>query len=422
MPISELTSVAASVASFCGLNGGFINGACVCDSGWHGPSCSELHLAPASPIAYGLQDTLPTWGGGATFADGHWHLIVGSLAQDLGNNSLHFYPCNSKIVHAVSANDDPAGPYIVNEVLVPRVSWEPMLTVAPNGSLVLMFFGNISSPPDLNSSECVGGDVSLLTHGTHIMVSHSGSPDGPWTVPQLVRGMEAALDGSVLVAGHGRLPRDPCSWRCANGNPGPAFHPNGTLYATMRSNTCLKGCSKGEHISLWRADQGWDDEWTLVSDQPIGGWGDVTEETCHGSGDACLQLEDPYLWIDERGWHLLAHYQNNHKIRDTRGGYAWSLDGLSWTLETLPRNGTASAWDSSISWTNGSSRTLARRQRVSIIRDPRSGRPTHLVNGADFLNSSQHGDPPAPWCEGCHWGTGLTLIQPLHAQQLESVV
>jgi len=189
--------------------------------------------------------------------------------------------------------------------------------------------GNQSNPAPVGSPECVGGDVTLLTHSTYAAVSASGSVTGPWTSPQLVRGMENALDGSVLIAGHGRVTKDACSWRCANGNPGPAFHPNGTLFALMRSNTCDPKCSTKEHISLWRADEGWSGEWTLVLDEPVLGWGDATAETCKKSGDNCTQAEDPYLWIDERGWHMLAHYQNNHIVHKTRGLYAWSLDGLS---------------------------------------------------------------------------------------------
>lgn len=412
------SSIAVLVASefrfavsetLCGLNGVFIDRMCRCDAGWRGASCSELDLVPASPVAFGHQDTQqPTWGGTAIFEADRWHMIVGALAEPKTDNATEWkddYPCNSKILRLVSSGLDPAGPYSVADIFANRSSWEPMLARAPNGSLVAMFFGNQSNPAPVGSPECVGGTASSLSHTTYITVS-SGSVFGPWSPPQMVRGMENRVDGTVLVAGRGRVTKDPCSWRCANGNPGPAFHPNGTLFALMRSNSCLADCKKGEHISLWRADAGWDDEWTLVSDEPVLGWGNASETTCDQSEktrDECTLLEDPYLWIDERGWHMLAHYQNNREVHKTRGAYAWSLDGLSWTLETLPRNGTSSAWEMDLAWPNGTRTALARRQRSSLVWDSK-GRPTHVINGADFWNDM-----------GTHWGTGMTLVQPLRA-------
>ena len=57
-------------------------------------------------------------------------------------------------------------------------------------------------------------------------------------------------------------------WSCASGNPGPAFHPNGTLFAAMRHNPCWKeGAYTGrtrEHIGLWRADDGWNGTWEVT--------------------------------------------------------------------------------------------------------------------------------------------------------------
>jgi len=146
-------------------------------------------------------------------------------------------------------------------------------------------------------------------------------------------------------------------------------------------------------------------------DEPVLGWGDATAETCKESGDNCTQAEDPYLWIDERGWHMLAHYQNNVNVKRSRGLYAWSLDGLDWTLETLPRRSNASAWEPRVAWTNGSTSPTARRQRVSLIRDISTGQATHVLNGADFWNE-----------DGCHWGTGISLIQPLRAKDHAAVV
>ena len=168
--------------------------------------------------------------------------------------------------------------------------------------------------------------------------------------------------------------------------------------------------STREHIGLWRADEGWDGLWTLVSDEPLFGWGDGGPGNCSDS-NRCPSHEDPHLWWDHRGAHLLTHDQNNHRIHSWRGAYGWSVDGLSWTLETGPLASNLSAWPRAIDWTNGSARGLARRQRPSLIRDSKTGAITHLLNGADFEAHPSPGNPG--FCQGCHWGSGFTLIQPV---------
>ena len=88
---------------------------------------------------------------------------------------------------------------------------------------------------------------------------------------------------------------------------------NGTLFAAMRQNPCWKGQKTREHIGLWRADNGWDGEWTLVNaEAPLYGGGGGSEADCTDD-NGCPSHEDPHLWFDERGGaHLLTHDQNNH--------------------------------------------------------------------------------------------------------------
>ena len=402
-------SSALSAHSQCGLNGDFdtVAGRCKCNAGWRGPTCSEIDLLPASPARFGLHDSLtPTWGGGAVFQSGAWHLIVGARAEGFANYTLNDYYCDSNIVHAVSEGDDPAGPYRIVETLFPRSSWEPALARGPNGELLLMFFGNMTNPPPLGSKYCLDRSLgyNLTAANMFITVSKSGNVSGPWTKPIMVKGMENALTPE----------KDPHSWRCCTASPSPAWHPNGTLFAAVRHVPCWRNMSRvttGEHIGLWRADNGWDGEWVPVSDQPVYGWGEGGEGHCYDSGN-CSKHEDPHLWWDERGAHLLTHYQNNWDIYLKRGGYGWSLDGHNWVLETVPVQSNVSVWSMDVRWTNGSVSNIRRRQRPSFIRDVDTGKPTHLLNGADFGTHSFPGI-----CEGCHWGTALTLIQPINTKQ-----
>ena len=402
----------------CSLNGVYdtLNRRCECDSGWKGETCSILSLAPAPPpknpskgVVPGVAvPDVPTWGGGAAFEDGKWHLLVGSLAINKHNNSVAGYPCNSKIIRVVSEGSDPLGPYTVAETVFPRSSWEPGLAKNPlTGELIVMFFGNITNPPDIESPPCVDAkefnpDYNLTAMNTFISVSKSGSIQGPWSEPQMVKGMINQPNLRPGVDGY--------AWNCASGNPSPAFHPDGTLYAALRHNPCWEGFKTREHIGIWRADNGWNGEWTSITDQPVFGWGGGSVEDCTDN-NLCPSHEDPHLWWDERGAHLMTHHQNNQAIHELRGAYGWSKDGIDWKYASGPLLSNTSLWDMEFEWTNGTTSQMVRRQRPSFIRDPNTGKPTHLINGADF---AAHPSPtPGFWCEGCHWGSGVTLIQQL---------
>jgi len=267
-----------------------------------------------------------------------------------------------------------------------------------------MFFGNMTNPPSVGSEACIipSMEYNLTTTNTYISVSKSGSIQGPWSAPQLVKGMENQPRPDLGIEAN--------DWNCASSNPSPAFHPNGTLFAAMRHNPCWKRDGSRTHLGIYRADDGWDGEWTRISPEPIFGWGDGSIDDCPIDGN-CPANEDPHLWWDERGAHILAHDHNNDAISKTRGSYGWSLDGIEWNLTTPPMSN-LSVYDMDLKWTNGTSSTLARRQRPSFIRDLETGKPIYLICGADF-NSHPNPNEDLPWCEGCHWGTGLTLIQPL---------
>lgn len=405
--ISIRSDAITTLPEECSLNGVYnpYTFSCECNKGWKGDTCGVIALAPAPHTARDISPGVaipgvPTWGGGAMYEDERWHLIVGSRAVNMHNNTLEDYQCDSRIIRVTSVGDDPLGPYTVAETVFPRSSWEPGLAKNPlTGELVVMFFGNISNPPPVGSDACVykSGEYNITTTNTFISVSKSGSIKGPWSAPLMVKGM---INQPGRVSGY--------DWNCASSNPSPAFHPNGTLYAALRHNPCWSGFKTRENIGIWRADHGWDGEWTSLTDQPVYGWGGGSQEKCLDD-NLCPAHEDPHLWWDDRGAHLLTHSKNNEAIHMLRGAYGWSKDGLNWHLETEPLLSNTSAWEMNLQWSNGSMTKMARRQRPSFISDPMTGQLTHLINGADF--TSHPG--PTGWCEGCHWGTGVTLIQRL---------
>lgn len=185
----------SSLNKECSLNGAYdsAESKCICDQGWKGDTCAFLSLDPAPTPqnpkrgrAPGVSiPGVPTWGGGAQFEDDRWHLLVGSRAIQVKNNSLGGYPCNSKIIRVVSEGSDPLGPYKLAETVFQRSSWEPGLAKnSVTGELVVMFFGNITNLPPIDSPTCVeaqefSDDYNLTSMNTFISVSKSGSMKGP---------------------------------------------------------------------------------------------------------------------------------------------------------------------------------------------------------------------------------------------------
>lgn len=116
-----------------------------------------------------------------------------------------------------------------------------------------------------------------------------------------------------------------------------------------------------------------------------------------------MSNEDPFIWRNSRGWHLLMHSMMG-PMADTRGIHGFSEDGLRWML--LPDN----MWPTTVQWTNASNTTFYRRQAPTLYFDD-EGVPVMLQTAVDHLtapNSSvEHPEG------GCWWGTGWTYASQL---------
>ena len=167
-------------------------------------------------------------------------------------------------------------------------------------------------------------------------------------------------------------------------NPSAYIYPNGTTILIYRGTQCDNIHTTGEHIGIAIADH-WLGPYKRISNKPIFGWN--------------INNEDPYIWRNKRGFHLLMHSQNNtgenHKIR---GSYAYSLNGINnWILSK------DDPWTNYIEYNDGSNATFVRRQKPALIFDNiYDMNPIYLINGVDINGS-----------DGTMWQTGWTLIQPI---------
>merc|ERR1712048_1364515 len=123
-------------------------------------------------------------------------------------------------------------------------------------------------------------------------------------------------------------------------------------------------------------------------------------------------LEDLFIWHDDRGTHMIVHSQAQDHAYDMdmerggfhhkkkRGAYLFSADGKErWSL---------SDWElfpSEVQWDDGTTEFLLKQQRPSLLFDPNTGRPSHLITGVDFLFD--------PCCDWYGYGSAWTLVQPI---------
>ena len=158
----------------------------------------------------------------------------------------------------------------------------------------------------------------------------------------------------------------------------------------FRGKQCVKlneTANTAEHIGMAIA-QHWKGPYIRYAKEPIFGWN--------------VRNEDPFLWRNHRGFHLLTHAQIGKNV-SSKGGYGFSKDGLNWNYVNNFGNYT-SVWPGYIEWNDGSKTYLNRRQKPSLMFDENRV-PLYLINGVDIGNVSK----------GSTWGTAWTLLQPINS-------
>jgi hypothetical protein len=100
--------------------------------------------------------------------------------------------------------------------------------------------------------------------------------------------------------------------------------------------------------------------YTVVGDEPIFG------------PDKMGEIEDPYLWKDETGYHMIAKDMKSTLAGEHHAGIlAHSKDAIHWKLDKEPL-----AYSREILWDNGETITMGQLERpFGLIQD---GKVTHL--------------------------------------------
>ena len=334
-------------------------GQCACHLGWSGTTCATVAFSAGARRAF--NSSLWTWGGSmARDDDGLIHMFASELTNDCG--ILH-YCSNSRVIHLTA--DDPLGPYKRQGVALdprPPPAWDsgavhgPTIHRVSGGRWALFYMGTNNSwdPKDGKHPNCTvkidpnQGDRSSRRLGLAL----APSPWGPWV----------RYPAPIFGPGH----RSKGEWDFEDvSNATPILLQNGTtilLYKGRGGSLQAMGAARSDAF-----------------DGPF-------VRTSPKSPVLSRHVEDTWGWVQplEGGMevlHVLSHVGNGNRAA---GGHAWSVDGVKWHDTTAA----APAYTGRVKWADGSSTTLARRERPQGLLRRVAKNATGSVGVPEYLSTS----------------------------------
>lgn len=301
--------------------------------------------------------------------DGIYHMYVARWPKH-----LTFHPgwmIESDIVHATSKT--PEGPYKYKDIVTPARGaqyWDGRSTFNPKvcrykDNYVLFYTGSTHPFPDfpIEDSLKLNSKYSIVGRSNkRIGIAYSKNPNGPWT----------RLDEPILKT------RTNTFYSFLTSNAAPWINEDGSVLMIFKSRQYNEQFPYHSDMKIGVATAPhFKGPYAVANDKPIFGEGDMPE------------VEDPTLWKDEDGYHILAKDQRGEITGHVGDGIlAHSKKGFSWELDENPY-----AYTKTISWDDGTKKTMGQLERVSVLLDE-NNKITHLffatMDGpGGFNNSSQ---------------------------------
>jgi hypothetical protein len=287
--------------------------------------------------------------------DGLYHMFASRWPK-----RLPFHPgwmVASEVVHATSKTVE--GPYKFSEVALPARGpqyWDGRSTHNPKivrwkDTWVLFYMGSTHPFDDPRPEQLAldGPYTTLARANKRVGIATAKSPFGPWT-----RRDRPALDT-----------RPGTFYSFLTSNPAPYIERDGSVLMVFKSRAykdkypyqtpMFLGVARAPHF---------DKPFTVVSAQPIFGVG-------HGG-----EVEDPFIWKDKQGFHMIAKDQRGDITGERHGGFiAHSPDGERWKVDAAPR-----AYSKRLTWTDGRVQVMGQLERASILIE--NGVMTHMFFAA----------------------------------------
>jgi hypothetical protein len=288
--------------------------------------------------------------------DGTFHMFASRWPK-----RLPFHPgwmVASEVVHATSKTA--SGPYQFSDVVLPARGaqyWDGRATHNPKilrhkDAWVLFYMGSTHPFEDVKDPAALTLDSHYTTvarSNKRIGVATAKSPHGPWT----------RRDAPVLDTKAGTF------YSFLTSNPSPLIQEDGSVLLVFKSRAYRDqypfhgdmsiGVARAPHI---------EGPYKVVVDEAIFGVGKVGE------------IEDPFLWQDKSGFHLIAKDQRGGITGHKHAGIlAHSRDGIHWTVDREPL-----AYPRGVTWSDGRAETLGQLERPFILFE--NGVMSHLFFAA----------------------------------------
>ena len=326
----------------------------------------RLDKAPRTPAF--ASEGYWVWGSSIVKGDdGKYHMFVSRFPK-----KLPFHPgwmVASEIVHAVS--DIPQGPYRFSDIALPARGaqyWDGRSTHNPrilkqNGKYYLIYMGSthpFAEPTyaqlTLDSPWC-----TVARANKRIGLAVANSPYGPWK----------RLDEPILKTQPGTF------YSFLTSNPSPIIQEDGSVLMIFKGRhytNNYKHSAMSLGIAYAPAIEG--PYHVLNNNQPI--------FEVNGQGEA----EDPFLWKDTEGYHILFK-DHVAKFTGERGGgvMAHSENGIQWTVDKAPK-----AYSRTIEWEDGKVEMQGQLERPFIFFE--NGKPTYIffatMDGPGGFENASH--------------------------------
>lgn len=325
-----------------------------------------------APIKGGFQmEDFWVWGSSVIKGeDGKYHMYASRWS-----NFLPFHPgwmIDSEIVHAVS--NTPEGPYEFKDVALGargsqywdgRSCHNPKI-VKHKDTYILYYMG--STHPfeevtkenvdqfNLSSKWCISARWRK-----RVGVATSKSPYGPWK----------RLAAPILDV------KPNSYYSFLTSNPSPLIKEDGSVVLMFKGRSYREDGITNSDMSIGIATASkYDGEYTVVGEDPL------------FSMDKFGEVEDPHLWSDHTGFHMVAKDQRGLLTGNQGDGLlAHSEDGIHWEIDKNPK-----AYTKLIEWDNGKTVKQGQLERPFVFVE--NGEPTHIffatMNGSGgFSNGTK---------------------------------
>lgn len=283
--------------------------------------------------------------------DNKYHMFVSRFPK-----SLPFHPgwmIASEIVHAVS--DIPQGPYHFSDVALPARGaqfWDGRSTHNPRiisykGKYYLFYMGSTHpfESPDYQQLTLDSPWCTVARSNKRIGLAVADSPYGPWK----------RFDKPILQTKPGTF------YSFLTSNPSPVVSEDGSVLLLFKGRRYIDDYHYSD-MSLGVAGAS-DIEGpykVLNNEKPI--------FEVNGQGEA----EDPFLWKDKKGFHMIFK-DHVAKFTGEKGGgvSAHSSDGIHWTIDK-----DAKAYSLVVEWEDGKVEKQGQLERPFILFE--KGKPTYI--------------------------------------------